>query len=519
MDAVFPIIFSVCIIGLLICESVMQQKILKRRLLASFLNAFLWVAIFACYDNFIKDKDYEPIVNIYAAITYGAFGLTAIFSFKETIVTHQHYQSFINSINKTKFNAYYAVDSHEKIKDISSSILVELGLKKEDVIGKKIFDVFDKTIRFTKMNDCDVNNKTLREFYLDYRKKAKPNEQDKREIQFQNYKGELVILNMVEQPLFILGKYSGRMNVGEKRSASSLMNVEKELIEKNKELESIRYKFIATLELTEEGLFYVDLDEKYIWGTDAYAKTLSMSSNTISIDDFQGYMYKDDLAKYASTLQSLTPQNPRYQVTYRYKRGNEFIWIKEVGKRIFDDENANVVLGFVKIVNSNAYEKSNIPELDSIRTDIDLIQDINHLFESHRIFELAIIRLKNIPELNERYSRQVGNMMIGEYVRKLRQSFMSENSQVYRIGGLDFALTITDVRKIDMFKKMLEADGNSLNLPMEYGSIKETVKVDVGIAIANEDAVNTEDLYKAAKQALKVANNFQKGYCFYRDIR
>ena len=44
-----------------------------------------------------------------------------------------------------------------------------------------------------------------------------------------------------------------------------LLAVEKELNERSGELESIRHKFIATLELSEEGLFYIDLDERTIW--------------------------------------------------------------------------------------------------------------------------------------------------------------------------------------------------------------------------------------------------------------
>lgn len=519
MYPLIPMILSIAMVVLLICSSVMEMQILKRRLIAAFLNTFAWVAVYAVFDEMIKGESVELVIFIYACVTYLAFGLVSLMSIKEAIVSHQNYQAFVNAINKTKFNAYYAVDSHERVVDISESILVELGLKKEEVIGKKIFDIFDKTIRFTKLNDAQISNKTLREFYLGYKREVKPNEQSKREIELQNYKGELAIFNLIEQPTFVLGRYSGRINVGEKKSTSSLMNVEKELLEKNSELESIRYKFIATLELTEEGLFYVDLDEKYIWGTDAYMKSLRLSSNTVSIDDFQKYMHKDDLAKYANTLQGLTPNNPRYQITYRYLQNDNYIWIKEVGKRIFDDPNANVILGFVKEANVNQYEHSNIPELDSIKDDIEMSRDVTKLYENNRIFELAIIRLKNIPEINEKYNRSVGNMMIGEYLRKLRQTFMSENSQLYRVGGLDFVLTITDLRKMDVFKKMLEADGNSLNLPMEYGSIKETLKVDIGIANSSSDAVNASDLYQCARQALKVANNFGKGYCYYKDLK
>ena len=75
--------------------------------------------------------------------------------------------------------------------------------------------------------------------------------------------------------------------VGKKRRITgNLLAVERELNDRSNELESIRHKFIATLELSEEGLFYIDLDERTIWTSDGLTSMLGLLSNPIGLNRF-----------------------------------------------------------------------------------------------------------------------------------------------------------------------------------------------------------------------------------------
>lgn len=517
---IFPFFVGLFILIMVINDSLMNEKLQRNRFVFAFLNVAFLVVIAFMYTHVIQDTSYEVYYFIYAVLVYIVFILMAIVSFKNSVLKSNHYQLFIKSIRNTRWNAYYVVDQKDRIKDMSDSILEELGLTKEDVIGKKLFDVFDRSIRFTKLNDTEVNNRSLFEFYRDYRLTAKPSQQERRELYFQNYKGKEVILHLIEQPVFIFGKYKGRINMGEKRTDFNMMHVEKELSDKNKELESIRHKFIATLEMTEEGLFYIDLDQKYVWGADQFIGFIKMKSNTIAIEDYRANIHPEDIKTYLNNLQSLTVNNPKYSVSYRYRVGDNYIWLKESGKRIFDDRNANVILGYVKKIQTNHYERSSIPELDDIKGELDMMVSLKKLQDQRKFFQLAIIRLSNIPEINARHGRAVGNMMLGEYVRKLRSSFMSENSEIFRISGLEFAITITDPRKIDVLRKSLVNDDRIMNLKMAYGAIKEEVVVHMGIATAPEDTNNSDDLVICAIKALKMATNpnFKHNNCYYKDL-
>ncbi len=521
MHPLFLVIFSLFILGLVINNCIVNRKVSFRKITYSCVNVFAWAIICIFYDKYIYDTMFELYIYGYAVLTFLVFGILLYFSFKSSMLRAHHYQLFIDSIKNTRFNVYYVVDEKERIKDMSQSLLEELGLEFHEVNGKKLFDIFDKTIRFTKFNDVDVNNKTVREFYKPYKSQAREGVNEKREMVIQNYDGKSIVLNVVEQPVFIFKKYKGRMVIGEKKSDLTLLNAEKELKDSIAELNSIRHKFIATLEITEECIFYIDLDQKYVWGTNNFKDTLGLPGNTLGIDDYRDYIHQDDQIKYLKTMESLTKNNPNYSISYRFRIGDKFIWIKETGKRIFDDENSNVILGFVKKNETSGYEKMGTRELDGVGTEIELLTDVTRLYNDHRTFELLAIRLNNIPEVNEKYGRSVGNMMLNEYVRRIKQNFKTESSDIYRIGGIEFILTITDARKMEMLKKLFQVEKAPLNLNMEYGGISVSMDVRAGIAISSTDASEANALIGCARYALKFATdeNYAKNCCYFRDVK
>ncbi len=518
-NLVFPLVISVFIILMIVSTSIAKKVIMKKALVASFLNVFVFIITTIVYNRYIVGNEvFEIIYLSLVGLDLLGFIITGYLCFKNAIHKSNEFELIINGVQKTKFNAYYVIDQKDRILEISDSLVEELGAVKEEVIGKKLFDVFDRTIRIKKFNDTEVNNKGLREFYLDYRHECKPNQQDVREIQFQNFEGTTILLNVLEQPLFVLGKYRGRMVFGEKRAASSIMSTERELIETKNELNSLTAKFIATLDVCEEGLFYYDIEEKYVWGTDVFKKILGLPSNTIGIDDLKSLMYEEDFEAYKIKIAGLTEAKPKYSVTYRTFRNGSYIWVKEHGKRIYDEDCPNMILGFVKPIESGDYEKSNT-DLDKIKNDLDLYRDLDQAFKANRLFEIAIVNISTIPEINAKYGRNIGNIMLNEYTRRLKQNFNCD--QIYRISGLEFVLVIQDARKMDVLKTTLQSDSTCMDLEMDYGSINEVIKVQIGIAVANEDGDTPEKLVANAKNALAVAKNpnFKKTYCFFHDIR
>ncbi|PKK96893.1 MAG: hypothetical protein CVV58_04060 [Tenericutes bacterium HGW-Tenericutes-3] len=477
--------------------------------------------VFVMYDALIVGIPlHEDLYIGFNFYSYAIFILILYATFKIAILKGNHYSLFVKSIKNSRWNAYYVVDHKEKIRDMSHSLLNELNLDKDEVIGKKLFQVFNKTIRFTKYNGQEINNRQLETFYQSYKEHAKPGDSEVEELSFMNFDGNPVMLHMVMQPVFALGRYKGRICVGEKKTDFDLLAVEKELNERSGELESIRHKFIATLEISEEGLFYIDLDERTIWASDSLVSMLKLPGNTLDLSDFRRLIEAEDLKKYLALLGDLTINKKQYSTSYRVKVNGRYVWFKEKGKRLFEDQNSAVIMGTLNPMKTKHYLASNIDELDLLKDQNDMLVSMNQLFKDNRYFQLVVIRLKNMPKINETHGREIGNMLMAEYIKKLRTTFVTESGNIFRVSGIEFAITITDPRKMDVLSNGMKSNPTFLNLVMQYGSLSAELEVFAGIAIGGSDAADEHKLYTAASQALKIAENpqFSSHGCYYKDI-
>lgn len=519
---IISLALSLILVVIVVSDSFQKGKVFKTKLMLSLVNVFVSALAGLAYKKYISSNEILTIIYFsYVILLIICFFAVAIFVISYSNQKAHNYQQFIDSLNNTHWNVYFMCDKKERIKEISDSLLQDIGLTKNEVIGKKAFDIFDQKIRFTHVNDTEITNKEFREYYRTFPLNAKENEEYKREIYFQNCNGQTVVLNVVEKPIFISSRYSGRLCVGQKKSDESLVKVEKELVDRNQDLESIQYKFIAALELTEEGIFFNDLDQNYIWGNDVLVADLKLGSNTISSLGYRDLINPEDLSLYNNALKNLTPERPTYSITYRLKIGNRYEFVKEVGKRIFEDENSNVILGFAKKINANYFEKTNFAEIDSVKSFDELALDLEALFKDHRLFQLVCINLTTLPEINERCGRKVGNMVMNEYIKKIKNNFLTESSDIYRASGLVFYFTITDNRKMEFFRRGLSSDASSLNLTMNYGSIKAELKVNIGVSEANTDGLNKDELIRNCNKAINTSlnPNYRLNYVYYKDIK
>lgn len=517
---VYGIIVAIFITTLCVTQSIQYQQLLKKRLGASFLNILLWIGAIFVYPYIVGHQTYEIIYIAATFINYAVFIVMLFNLLKQSIFKTHHYQLFIKSIKHSHWNAYYIVDHKERIKDISTSLLTELNLDKDEVMGKKLFQVLNQAVRILKRNEVELNNHMLEAYYQTYKKNAKANTTEQEELKIQNYKGDVVILHFVTQPIFSFGKYKGRICVGEKKTDFELLSVEKHLNQTNDELESLRHKFIATLELSEEGIFYIDLDEKLVWFNDVIVEKLGFNEHEMDLDGYRKLIEPEDLKKYLSVISDLTSVKNSYLTTYRVKVGHAWVWIREKGKRLFEDAKNAVIMGTLMPMQGTHFRKSGIDILDDLQDENHLIADMNQLIAKHKPFQLAIIVLKNIPVINEHHGRVVGNMIMGNYVHKIKQSFVTESSNIYRISGLEFAFTITDPRKMAGLKTGIESGEKFFNLTMNYGSIQIELEAFIGIATMGDDANNAQDLCLHASQALKTAQHphFKGQGLYYKDI-
>lgn len=516
-----PFFIAIITVILVLIINLLDDKTHIVPFIVALINACAFLVYIPFYNEYIEYQWFKYLL-LGHIIFAGALMIVVLYlQVKKVLFFKGHYKIFISSIKASEWDAYYVIDHKDRIKEMSNSILEELGFTLEEVKGKNFFDILNKSIRITSLNEIETNNRTLEVYYEEYRKAVLKEQLDINTITFQNYKGKTTLLRTTEQPIFILGRYKGRINIGEKRTDFDAIGIERKIKQKQKELESLRLKYLSTIELLNEGLYYIDLDENTIWLSDAVLKKINFTNNIIDLKDFYSYIYEDDLKSYLGTLSSLTIRKQTFKTRYRFLINGQYLWIDDRGKRIFEDVSSNIIVGFIDLVNSKGFQKIGDEVLDNLKTEKDLIYHLKELYKNNKRFQLAIFELKNIPELNKQYGREIGNMIISEYVKQLMGSFMSESSGIFRITGLTFAVTILDPQKMQILKKGSTTNINFLNMEVSYGVVSAEVKVLLGVSSSYAGAKDAEELYNEAEQALTLTKHkeYQSNVCYYEDIQ
>ncbi|MFI3329288.1 MAG: diguanylate cyclase [bacterium] len=515
----YALILSIMIIMIVIENSIQKGKVMKTKLILSFLNTFL-VGILWVGQDIYDTNIFYLIYNIIMILEYVVFAGVVFFISYCYIQKMKNYNNFIDSFKNTTFNVFYLTDKKDRVKEISESLLREIGISREEIIGKRFFDVVSQRIRFFKLDETEINNDMLISYYKQFPKTVLASEEFKREIYFYNKDGQTVILTLLEKPIFFYGKYKGRMNVGQRKDNLSLLAAEKELIHSNNVLQTMQHKFIATLELTESGVFFHEIDQSYIWCNDILVKNLRLNSNTINVSDFHSYMHPDDLYAYQGVLEKLTPESPTYTIKYRFKVGYNYILISERGKRIFEDQNSKTILGYIDVYEGGHFAKTNYKHLDEVKSYNELVTDVNILYNNNMNFYIVALRATNLPDINNQHSREIGDMILAEYIKQIKTNFLTESSDIYRVSGIDFVFTITDGRKVDLFKKCIESNNEIMNLKVAIGGSSVILEINCGIAQSYNDGATAQDLINNSRKALTTSLNpqFSSNYAYYKDM-
>ncbi len=512
------ITFSALTLLIIIFNNLIEKKLDKISFVIFLVNSILPLSYF-----FLLELESNSIVNffyIHLSLTVLVFFIYVYFFIIKLLFHKTYEEKLTNSLDKINNSFYFITNKRDKIVSISDNFLEELGLEMVDVKRKNVFDVFNSSIRITHFDGVETNNNSLRVFYEDYKKTVKENEIENREITFQNYQGKSIYLTIVEQPMFYFNRYRGRINIGKIQSSLERVGIESELRKTIYDYESLRLKYIQTLKLASDGFYYIDLDTQSIWLSEIALKMLGLNNEIVLIEDFHKFIHGEDLPSLLGSLSNLTKKKVSFKTRYRFLKNNNYIWVEDEGVRIFEDPNANIIMGKFKTNEQSSYQSLGTSEVDNLKTEKEIFYHLTSLFEQKRTFELALFELGNIPEINKEYGRDIGNMLISEYVKKLKASFVSESSDIFRISGLVFAVSIVDPRKMELLRTGLLKDREFLNLEMNYGAINLKMDVYLGVASSYKDAKDAKSLYECATEALTVARHkdFKLNACYYGDL-
>ena len=131
-----PLFVALIAVVIVIIINIMDDKVHPVLFVIALLNAGAFLAYLPFYEKYINEDWFN---NLFLAHTIFV-GLLLLFmlyiQLKKILFFKSHYQSFISSIKVSEWDAYYVLDHKDRIKEMSASILEELGFMFSDVKGK-----------------------------------------------------------------------------------------------------------------------------------------------------------------------------------------------------------------------------------------------------------------------------------------------------------------------------------------------------------------------------------------------
>lgn len=256
--------------------------------------------------------------------------------------------------------------------------------------------------------------------------------------------------------------------------------LEKELEEVNYGSDLLRLRFISTIDLLNDGLIFYNPDLQGMFLTEKSKNIVSTKGFDIEIGEYVSRIHKEDQTEYLSSLKKISKKNPSFEIKYRVLKGNSFTWVVEKCS-LFTYEGKDHLVSTLKGIDIKMFPETLIDELDSLPDEGQLTKYLAKAKKENETYYLVMLHLTNIPDINRRFGRDVGNLMIAEYIKKMRYHFARENNTIFRVTGIQFALIIRDEQKYGVMKRALVSGGDLINLHLNIGGIKQVVYPNVGI--------------------------------------
>lgn len=135
------------------------------------------------------------------------------------------------------------------------------------------------------------------------------------------------------------------------------------------------------------------------------------------------------------------------------------------------------------------------------RFDQDLEKKINHSRRNGEGFSLLYIDLDGFKIINDKHGHTTGDLILAEIARRLQQS-LRNTDLVYRIGGDEFALLISDANTQEAVTQVTEKLLARVIEPIEFSKQMHSVSASVGIAFYPKSALNAKALIDLADNAM-----------------
>lgn len=310
--------------------------------------------------------------------------------------------------------------------------------------------------------------------------------------------------------------FKNKIRVTQNLTDYDFFELEKELASVNDSSDLLRKRFINTIGLMNDGLIFYEADMSSVFLTEEILKILNIKQSEISLEAYIDYIHPEDRTAYSQTIKKVSKKLPDLNHKYRLKMPGGYTWVEEKGKS-FSHNNKDYLMSNIKKLDIKIFPETSVQIVDSLPNEDELTNTISQLRKEKQPFYLAMMHLTNIPDINKRFGRDVGNLMIAEYIKQMKYHYARENNTIFRITGIQFAVIISDEQRYANLHRALVSGGDLINVRINIGGILQIVYPNIGI-IKNDpwENVDISEFISLSNKALEEAiRNNKQNYSIF----
>ena len=311
------------------------------------------------------------------------------------------------------------------------------------------------------------------------------------DVSYLVYAGSLITLAFVDAGALIKGIDRSETFQALEEKYTTLVN----------DSEALRERFIATMDVLKDGLVYHD-DQDRLFFTEPLMAPLKLKDAELTYEAFLNNLHPDDVNTYQEIHEKGLKSQKKYSAKFRIKVDHYYLWIEMNGLAIKIGKKPLTVMQF-RPVDVRLFPKTDVDVLNLMDTESKADQVLMNLHQDRTPYTLIAMRLSNIPGINAKYGRDVGDMLMGEFLKKMRYHFIKEDQRLFRIQGILFLMVLTDERKAQFLITALKEDSGLLQTTMQIGGVNESVYPYFGIIHVASFNETPLDMKNQAVEALK----------------
>jgi len=286
------------------------------------------------------------------------------------------------------------------------------------------------------------------------------------------------------------------------KNATTFKALEKEMSALKTESEFLRQRFIGTLEVLSDGIVYLD-HEKQLFLTEPAQNLLKKADPDISLENYLSEIHPDDRETVQETFSKILKTKKAFKIKYRYKVNERFLWVESHGSVIYVKKEPLIIFQ-LKGSDVRMFPHTDVDVLNHLPKETDCDDVLMALHQNETEYYAIAFRLTNIPGINAKYGRDVGDMMMGEFLKKMRYHFIKEDL-IFRLQGILFMMVIKDLRKADILIRALKEDNALLQTTISIGGVNESVYPYFGIVHVKTFETHALDIKGLAANALALS--------------